>query len=126
LIDESYDNILDPLQRLTTIIELMSNLHKMSRPEYQELLCELNKIAEYNKNYFFSDTFSNTVKQELFENLSSGIDQLLSTNTHNRFLKLQSNLKNNSAYTQWRTTNLPQQLVQYADAVYQKILNLNR
>jgi hypothetical protein len=124
VIDESYDDIVDPQQRLVAIVKLMSDIAKLSPTQYQELIFKMNKIAEYNKNYFFSNTFINTVTNELIDNLCAGVDQLLTTNTYERFLAFRSTIKNNKDYMEWRTANVPQQHFQEYDQIYQKILNL--
>jgi hypothetical protein len=124
VINESYDDIVDPAQRLAAITKLMLELNQMSRKKYQQMLCKLNKIAKYNKKYFFSNTFMNVVKNELTDNLSTGIDQLLSANTYERFLKFRTTLMNNKDLTQWKSDNLPQSHIQYYNQVYDKISNL--
>jgi hypothetical protein len=124
VIDESYDNILDPCQRLTAITQLISNITKLPQTKYQELLHKLNEIAEYNKNYFFSNRFSNIIQHELFENLSHGIHQLLSTNTYQRFLKFRSDIENNKKYLNWVNVNVSQENIQAYNQIHQKILNL--
>jgi hypothetical protein len=126
VIDESYDNILDSCQRLSAVIQLMSKINQLPLVQYQELLYKLNKIAEYNKNYFFSDMFINKVNQELIENLSNGVDQLLSTNTYERFLKFRDTILKNKKYMQWRNKAVPQSYLQYYDQIHQKILNIKR
>ena len=124
VIDESYDDIVDPSLRLTAIVELMSSIKNLPPTQYQELLIKLNEIVEYNKNYFFSDKFFKTINDELINNISTGIDQLLTTNTYERFLTYRSTMLKNDNYIQWRNSAVPAQDTQYADQIYQKLLSL--
>jgi len=68
LIDESYDNIKDPSQRLQAIISEMQRIAKLPQDEKSQLITKLNNIAEENKKLFFSENFHNTVMDEFNTN----------------------------------------------------------
>lgn len=74
-IDESYDQISDPLQRLQAIAKLMSDISKLPTSNKQELWTNLNGIAQYNRQHFFSNDFFQQVTTEFVTNLSRAIDQ---------------------------------------------------
>ena len=73
LIDETYDTITNPVERLTAIINEMSRISKLTVDQKQLLYNKLNKIAKFNQQHFFSDAFSNQVLDEYKFNLAQGI-----------------------------------------------------
>ena len=72
LIDESYDTIQNPRQRLQAVINEMSRITALSQQEKTQLFCELNQIAEQNKHHFFNKFFDQ-IKQEYVNNLDHAI-----------------------------------------------------
>lgn len=76
LIDESYDQILDPIERLEAIVKVMKDIAAMSPDNKSKLIQEMIKIAKYNRDRFFSDDFQNYVVQELKHNLDTGIKKM--------------------------------------------------
>jgi len=73
LIDETYNTITNPVERLTAIINEMSRISKLTADQKQLLYNKLNKIAKFNQQHFFSDAFSNQVLDEYKFNLEQGI-----------------------------------------------------
>ena len=55
--DESYDNILDPVDRLKAIVKIMQEIVELSNDK----ILQLQEIARRNRDYFFSDKFFNEV-----------------------------------------------------------------
>lgn len=76
LIDESYDCIDDPKERLNSIVKTMKSISSLSQQEKNNLFYKMHEIAEYNKNWFFSDKFFNIINQELRKNLLEGLATL--------------------------------------------------
>jgi hypothetical protein len=76
LIDESYDYIDNPKDRLSSIIKTMKTISSFNNQEKNNLFLEMHKIAEYNKNWFFSKNFFNLINSELKNNLSDAIQLL--------------------------------------------------
>lgn len=72
LIDETYDTVADPLDRLKCITNEMHRISNLNRDQKISLWKELYNIAEYNKHRFFSTEFHNQVINEFVENLKSG------------------------------------------------------
>ena len=85
--DESYDVIKDPYLRLKAIIDLMISISQWDPDTKKKKIKQAQKIAKYNKKYFFSKNFFCKVNQELHTNLTQGINELLSINTSSKFLK---------------------------------------
>jgi hypothetical protein len=79
--NEEYDQIEDPRDRLDAIIELMRTIADWDSPTQQSKMAQAQQIAEYNKQYFFSEEFFKLVSNELKQNLSSAITLAHSTNT---------------------------------------------
>jgi hypothetical protein len=70
-IDESYDTIEDPLERLHAIVKEMKRISQLTDQEKQHLSVELDKIAQRNKIKFFSDNFFQQVLSEYQTNITS-------------------------------------------------------
>jgi hypothetical protein len=73
LIDESYDLIQDPLERLTAVIAELKRIAAIPADKKQQLWRELHAIANYNKNLFFSREWDYKITDELNSNLSAAI-----------------------------------------------------
>jgi hypothetical protein len=85
VIDESYDLIVDPEQRLLAIIKLMEHIKSWNSNQRKFNMQKIKEIANYNRCYFFSDEFFNCITDELKNNLKHGLTELLETNTGQRF-----------------------------------------
>lgn len=80
--DESYDSIIDPVQRLECIIELMKYL-KNKDIDWNAV----KTIANFNKSRFFSKDFSDQILNELKENLNAGIEEIEKFKSKKVFLR---------------------------------------
>jgi len=76
LIDESYDEILDPEQRLNAILKTMKDISNISPEKKHKLFLEMHKIAERNKKWVFSENFFDLINNELKENLYNALQTL--------------------------------------------------
>jgi len=76
LIDENYDSITDPRKRLESITKTMNLISSLGQQEKNNLFLEMHKIADYNKNWFFSDDFFNIINSELKNNLENAFEKL--------------------------------------------------
>ena len=79
--DESYDQIADPYERLHAIVKLMQEIASWDSDTKNKKLKQAQKIAKFNKKYFFSNNFFNKINLELRTNLEQALIQLESTNT---------------------------------------------
>jgi hypothetical protein len=70
-IDESYDEIADPNQRLDAIVREMKRITMLSNSELQKTLTACRSIASDNQTHFFSRDFYDIVIEELKENVSA-------------------------------------------------------
>ena len=72
-INESYDSIVDPLERLLAITQEMQRIAKLDASTKQQLWQKLYEIAARNKKKFFSTAFHNSIVQEYSDNFDSAI-----------------------------------------------------
>jgi hypothetical protein len=86
--DESYDEIIDPLERLKKIVELMSEINQWDTDTQLTKLKQANQISQYNRAYFFSKEFFNLIVNELKNNLTCALTELENTNTGQTFLTI--------------------------------------
>lgn len=107
VIDESYDEIIDPKARMQAVIKLMKTISEWSIEERLNNMSKINHIAEYNKTHFFSKEFLDTVVQELKENLSNGLIELEQSNTGTKYINVRKLLAKNPDCRNHLTRNSP-------------------
>jgi hypothetical protein len=73
IIDETYDTITDPRQRLDAVIQEMSRIAALNRSEKYILWKQLYKIARFNQGLFFSKDWQQSISQEFLTNLYRAI-----------------------------------------------------
>ena len=88
IIDESYDSISDPYQRLIAVVKEMQRLSSMTESEKQKNSIKLQQITTHNQQHFFSKNFSDLIHQELSQNFRSAFDTLENKNTCENFFSL--------------------------------------
>lgn len=74
LIDETYDTIIDPVQRLNAIVNELKRISCLSATNKQDLWKQLNAIAAYNQKLFFSKQWHEMVLDEFKTNLNHGLE----------------------------------------------------
>ena len=72
LIDENYDQIQNPRQRLQAVIAEMSRISALPPQDKIQLFAALDQITKRNKRHFFNNFF-NQVKQEYINNMDHAI-----------------------------------------------------
>lgn len=90
--DERYDLIVDPQERLHAIADLMKQIANWAPWVRERKMAEAQAVADYNKKYFFSNEFFNTINQELEDNLKVAFDQLENINTSQDWLSRRKQL----------------------------------
>jgi len=68
--DESYDLETDTVKRMEMIVATMCQIQQLTESDWKEI----NKIAEYNKQHFFSRDFVQQVTYELQTNLNHAVN----------------------------------------------------
>ena len=82
-IDESYDDIEDPIERMQAIGDTMSKICSHSLDELKDMLVEMAPVLEYNYQRFYSHEFLDQCWQELGDNIKR-VCPSLSDSTHVR------------------------------------------
>lgn len=70
--DESYDDILDPVERTIAIADIVHAICKMSLKALNEMLNDMRPILQYNKQHFFNQ-FRHRIAGELVDNFDTCI-----------------------------------------------------
>ncbi len=68
LIDESYDTVQDPVERLQAICTEMKRISELSTTQKEQLFKELSKIARRNQKKFFSKQWHQSIVDEFKQN----------------------------------------------------------
>ena len=87
IIDETYDTIVDPVDRLNAIQLELKRISLLSVDEKYVIWDKLHQIAKFNKQRFFSTDFHQQVTKEFVTNLNSALDKCKSNRT-DKFIKL--------------------------------------
>lgn len=75
-INEGYDLEDNVVERMKLITREMQKIENLPPFEKQQMLTQMQEIATYNKNYFFSKQFFDKVHNELVDNLNSAVDRV--------------------------------------------------
>ena len=70
-IDESYDTIEDPIERMHAIGSVLLDISNRSLDDLQVILCEMQEVLDYNYNLFYSQKFLDRCWNELLDNIKS-------------------------------------------------------
>lgn len=81
LIDESYDSIVDPAQRLDAICNEMKRISQLPADQKHDLWQQLYSIARYNQQLFFSKGWQDSIFREFVTNFESGMNTLEQSKT---------------------------------------------
>jgi hypothetical protein len=75
LIDETYDNIQNPKQRLQAVIAEMKRISVLPVQQKTKLFSDLDSIAKFNKHLFFTSFFDSLVN-EYKQNIDSAMIEM--------------------------------------------------
>lgn len=78
-IDESYDQETDSVIRLEKIIKSMKQFSDLPCGDQEKIYKKIVKIAEHNREWFFSKKFMNLINQELATNAKHAVSEVLKT-----------------------------------------------
>jgi uncharacterized protein YaaR (DUF327 family) len=87
IIDESYDLVQDPVERLKAIAAAMTQISEWSPTQQRINQEKIKAIVQHNKQHFFSTVFFQSIVGELQHNLKSALAELEATNTGNRLIQ---------------------------------------
>lgn len=83
---EEYDLIKDPVERLNSVIKLMTEIANWDPATRTLKLNQAQEIVRYNKQHFFSLEFFKLIDQELRQNLHNALVEVETTNTAQEYL----------------------------------------
>ena len=90
VINESYDTLADPVERLNAIIDTMKYINSNLSNSKME---KIKAITNYNRSHFFSNAFTELIVDELKGNFKSALDELEQTNLGSVYRKNSSLLR---------------------------------
>jgi len=105
VIDETYDTIEDPVERLTAIVKVMQDISNWSIDQTHEKISKLQKIADYNKQHFFSSKFYNQIVTELKTNVANALEEYTTTKSCKQFINFWDHLLPHSSVTEFLKIN---------------------
>lgn len=73
-IDETYDDIENPVERMHAIGETMTKICRYSETDLQEILKEMSPVLKHNFDRFYSNEFIDSCWDELFSNMNAAIN----------------------------------------------------
>ena len=76
-INESYDAVQDPVERLEAVIAEMNRIRCMTPGQKHELWSGMLAVAQFNKRHFFSERFARHIINELVTHLGQAREQVL-------------------------------------------------
>ena len=86
--DESYDLVEDPAERLIQIAELMKYISNWTLEEHADKMAQAQAIADYNRQYFFSQEFFNRIVAELETNMATAFAELSTLPANKKWIKI--------------------------------------
>jgi hypothetical protein len=105
LIDETYDTIVDPRERLVAIVKEVKRISGLDHVQKKSLWHKLYAIADHNKQLFFSEEWHNLIVREFKNNFDSAINQLtVSGKYQDKLDEIAAN--NDPEMLHWRKLNL--------------------
>ena len=80
--NESYDQIVDPGERLIAVIDLMQQIVGWNPKTRTDKMAQARSIADYNRRWFFSKDFFDLIVNELKTNLKLAFEELNQCNNY--------------------------------------------
>jgi hypothetical protein len=107
-IDENYDQISDPVTRLHAVIASMKNIARRPPVAKNTLYQQLHRIAQKNREIFWSADFSHRILQEFQQNYAAAYDICKSTQQGQRWYERRRALAQlDPALAKWVCEDMP-------------------
>ena len=106
LIDETYDTISDPRERITAITQEIKRISRLSHAQKRLLWTKLYAIADRNKQLFFSNEWHQQIVKEFKDNFDLAVSQLTVSGKHQDALDRIA-LNNDPEMLRWRNYKRP-------------------
>jgi hypothetical protein len=72
--DESYDDIVDPVERLQSIMQLLKSIANIPADQRCKLFEQVQSVCEFNQQRFFGQDFFNQLVTEYQDNINTAVD----------------------------------------------------
>ena len=72
-IDESYDAIEDPIERMHVIGQVLLDISNRSLDDLQQMLCEMQEVLDHNHRLFYSQELLDSCWNELVANINQAV-----------------------------------------------------
>jgi hypothetical protein len=89
-IDETYDTIQDPVERLNAIVQEMKRIDQLGSEAKQQLLSDIQAVVDHNQRLFFSKEFYNLIIDEFKQNLDQAVIEVKSGPVGNIWTQLKN------------------------------------
>ena len=73
--DESYDQVVDPEERMKLVINEITKLNEMDQEQFQEVYNQCLEVCEHNRKHFFSDAFEQQMLTEYDHNMRTAFNK---------------------------------------------------
>jgi hypothetical protein len=103
--NESYDQIADPEERLTAIVNLMQQISTWDESTKKNKLLQAQEIADYNQQWFFSQDFFNLITTELKTNLKLAFEELDQCNNYKPWIDRWTHILSYPEVVEYLNTN---------------------
>lgn len=74
-IDESYDTVQDPAERLQRVCREMQRISSLPQQDKDALYRNMHEIAKHNQQWFWSDKFAQNIVDEFVNNYNAGYER---------------------------------------------------
>jgi hypothetical protein len=126
LIDESYDNIQDPQQRLCAIVQEMHRIRCLDSQSKLSLWKNLYEISARNQQRFFSTQWQNSIVDEYLINFKTAVDLAEKQVTGHYWKKLNDLGKNNQSFIEFNNADNDHRTMQQREQVLQWLQQHNQ
>jgi len=106
IIDETYDSIIDPRERLKAIVQEIKRISCLDEGQKKLVWSKLYAISEYNKQLFFSNEWHDRIVKECQDNFESAMNQLTVSGKYQDRLDLIAS-SNDPEMIRWRNYYRP-------------------
>jgi hypothetical protein len=107
IIDESYDLIINPKERMMSVIKSMKQIASWDLKTRKEKINQLVEITKYNQTHFFSQKFFDLITTELYNNFKSAFFELETTNTSSHWIDRRKQWSKNPVLKKFITDVFP-------------------
>lgn len=107
VIDESYDSIQDPIERLLAITDLMKYISGLPKEKKDEMFFKMHQIAKKNKEKFWSEEFAEKIINEFLTNYNSARVEMQKYKQGKNWIEIRKKIRVWEPGFDWNKESLP-------------------